>query len=93
MNKFANVIQDKGMLLMFPIKNEKDPDSFWPHVFPRSKFFWDWTKDTDPKIFKIRTIIDELLNNDQIIQAKWYKNRATFFSKETFQHMLAYHSE
>lgn len=92
--KALAAIEQKGILLVFPIKNSPEPDSIWRHLHPRSKMVWEWDADSDHKVSDLWILKEELSRSNQVVYVKWYQNRATFFSKETFVNMLAYlHSE
>lgn len=85
-----DAIEQEGILLVYPIKNSPEPDSLWAHLWPRSKMVWEWDADADHKVSDLWLLKEELSRSGQVVYAKWYQNRATFFSKEAFIHMLAY---
>ena len=88
--KALAAIEQKGILLVFPIKNSPEPDSIWRHLHPRSKMVWEWDADSDHKVYDLWMLKEELSRSGQVVYVKWYQNRATFFSKEAFVNMLAY---
>lgn len=83
-------INKAGVLLIFPIQNKDEPDSVWAHTYPRSKMIWDWTRDTDPKVDRIRAVLWDLVDEEKIILTKWYRDKPTIFSEDSFLYMLAY---
>ncbi|WP_413557631.1 hypothetical protein [Bdellovibrio sp. HCB209] len=88
--KAIQAIEQEGILLVYPIKNSPEPDSLWAHLWPRSKMVWEWDADADHKVSDLWLLKEELSRSNKVVYAKWYQNRATFFSKEAFVHMLAY---
>lgn len=94
MNKKFNLavqkINNKGILLVFPIKNAKEPSSLWSELYPRSAMNWEWSEDGDDRVMKMWGLMKQLSNCGEVVYSKWYKGRATFFSKELFIHLLAY---
>ncbi len=83
-------IQSRGVLLVYPIKNAKEPRSIWSELFPKSKMNWDWNYDADPRISEVWLLKESLSKSKKVVYAKWYQNRATFFSREVFVNLLAF---
>ena len=88
--KALAAIEEKGILLVYPIQNRPEPDSIWAHLHPRSKMVWEWVVDSDHKVSDLWALKEELSRSGVVIYTKWYQNRATFFSQEAFINMLAY---
>ncbi|WP_413584640.1 hypothetical protein [Bdellovibrio sp. HCB274] len=88
--KAIKAIEQEGILLVYPIKNSSEPDSIWAHLWPRSKMVWGWDAGADRKVSDLWLLKEELSRSDKVVYAKWYQNRATFFSKETFANMMAF---
>lgn len=88
--KAIKAIEQEGILLVYPIKNSPEPDSLWAHLWPRSKMVWGWDADADHKVSELWLLKEELSRSNQVVYAKWYQNRATFFSHEAFVNMLAF---
>ncbi|MFM6927541.1 MAG: hypothetical protein ACKOX6_03715 [Bdellovibrio sp.] len=88
--KALAAIEEQGILLVYPIQNRPEPDSIWRHLHPRSKMVWEWDADSDHKVADLWRLKEELSRSAQVVYVKWYQNRATFFSKETFVNMVAY---
>ncbi|WP_413293411.1 hypothetical protein ACLSU7_18680 [Bdellovibrio sp. HCB185ZH] len=88
--KAIQAIEKEGILLVYPIKNSPEPDSLWAHLWPRSKMVWEWDADADHKVSDLWLLKEELSRSGKVVYAKWYQNRATFFSQETFVNMLAF---
>ncbi|MGZ3727295.1 MAG: AlkZ-related protein [Pseudobdellovibrio sp.] len=83
-------INKSGILLVFPIKNAKEPDSLWAQFFPRSKMKWEWSDDSNNnKVGDLWQMMKRLSDCRQVVYSKWYQNRATFFSIEVFTAMLS----
>ena len=81
-------INKNGVLLVFPINNAKDPQSLWSEFFPRTKMRWEWDDEGDNKVAGMWMLMKRLSNCDQVVYSKWYRGRATFFSRELFTAML-----
>jgi hypothetical protein len=88
--KAIQAIEQEGILLVYPIKNNPEPDSLWAHLWPRSKMVWGWDSGADHKVSELWLLKEELSRSGKVVYAKWYQNRATFFSPETFVNMLAF---
>ncbi|QDK46037.1 hypothetical protein DOM22_13165 [Bdellovibrio sp. ZAP7] len=88
--KAIQAIEQEGILLVYPIKNSPEPDSLWAHLWPRSKMVWEWDADADHKVSDLWLLKEELSRSGKVVYAKWYQNRATFFSQEAFVNMLAF---
>jgi hypothetical protein len=85
-------INKNGILLVFPIKNNPEPNSVWAEVHPKKKMKWEWNDDGDDSVFKMWATMKELSQQGEVVYSKWYQGRATFFSRELFTAILAlYH--
>lgn len=81
-------INRNGVLLVFPIKNKKEPHSLWSEFFPRKKMRWEWDTAGDAGVADLWMLMKKLSDCGQVVYSKWYQGRATFFSRELFQAML-----
>jgi len=88
--KAIEAVQSKGALLVFPIKNKKDPLSIWSVLHPRSKMVWEWDEDSDNRVAELWHLREEFSRSRKIVYTKWFQGRATFFSLEVFQNLLSY---
>ena len=84
-----NKINKRGILLVYPVKNQKEPTSIWSEFYPRKKMNWEWTDDGDTSVHDMWYLMKKLSDCGEVVYSKWYQNRATFFSKEIFTAMLA----
>ncbi len=84
-------INKLGILLVFPIKNSKEPKSLWSEFFPKSKMSWSWDADSDSRISDLWQLMKRLSDCREVIYSKWYQNRATFFSCKLFTALLCTH--
>lgn len=82
-------IEKHGILLVYPIDNQKEPPSLWSHFYPRSQMRWEWDQDGDDRVSTLWSLREQLSRSQKVVYAKWYKNRATFFSKDVFTSLLA----
>ncbi len=90
--KSIQAIEDSGALLVFPVKNAKEPDSIWRHLHPRSKMVWDWNEDGSHKVHDLWHLMKRLSDCREVVYSKWYQGRATFFSREVFAALLRRHN-
>lgn len=88
LKKSIDLINQNGVVLVFPINNAKEPLSLWQLLHPRTPLKWEWNDDGDQKVFKMWSLMKELSNCRQVIYSKWYKGRATFFSRKLFTALL-----
>ncbi len=86
-------IERHGMLLVFPIDNAKEPLSLWSVFYPRSKMLWEWDESGDNRVAQLWHLREELSRSRKVVYAKWFKGRATFFSRDLFRALLAVYSK
>lgn len=91
MRSAISKINKRGVLLVFPHNNRKEPLSLWSEFFPRTKLRWEWDDEGDNKVFEMWALMKRLSDCKKVVYSKWYQNRATFFSRELFQAMLCVH--
>ena len=77
-----------GVLLVFPIANRPRPRSLWSELHPRAKMRWEWDSGGDDRVVRLWHMRAALARSGKVVYAKWFRNRATFFSREVFQAML-----
>jgi hypothetical protein len=87
-NKAIQAINENGILLVFPIENRKDIPSLWSSFYPRTKMRWEWDQDGDDRVAKLWHLREELSRSEEVIYSKWFRGRATFFSKDVFKAIL-----
>lgn len=85
----VRLINENGMLLVFPINNRPIPPSLWSRFYPRSKMRWEWNDDGDDRVAQLWGLMKRLSDCRQVVYSKWYQGRATFFSRNLFTAMLA----
>lgn len=85
----VKAIEARGVLLVFPIKNQKEPASLWSEFFPRSQMRWEWDSGADNRVPALWILREELSRSKKVVYAKWFRGRATFFSREIFTAYLA----
>lgn len=86
--KAVSAINKKGVLLVFPIKHRRDVPSLWQEFYPRTPMKWEWNEDSDNRISKLWILMKELSVIRDVVYAKWYQGRATFFSRKLFTALL-----
>lgn len=90
LNKACAAINKNGMLLVFPINNQKEPRSLWHEFYPRSEMRWVWDEDGDDRVMKMWSTMKKLSVDKRVVYSKWYQGRATFFSREVFAALRCY---
>lgn len=88
--KAIEAIRTHGVLLVYPIDNNQEPNSIWRCLFPRTKMVWEWDDESDSRVADVWHLRAELSNSNEVIYTKWHQGRATFFSKELFTALLKY---
>ncbi len=87
--KAIEAINRRGALLVFPIKNQKEPPSLWGEMFPRSQMRWEWDDSGDSRVANLWHLREEVSRCNKVVYSKWFRGRATFFSREVFVGLLA----
>lgn len=82
--KALEAINRDGVILVFPIDNKKDPPSIWYELHPKSKMDWNWDVDGDDRVVNLWQLKTELSTTRLVVYTKWYRNRATYFSRKLF---------
>lgn len=88
-------INKNGVLLVFPIKNKKEPNSLWQEFFPKKAMKWDWNESAanHNRIADMWRLMKDLSDKREVVYSKWYQGRATFFSKDLFTALLSSQKE
>ena len=81
-------IDERGVLLVFPINNRELPLSLWSEFFPKTRMVWDWNDDAAGPVHDMWGLMKQLSDCREVVYSKWYQGRATFFSRELFEAML-----
>lgn len=82
-------IEEHGILLVFPLANRPEPASLWSVAYPGSPMRWDWSENADPRVAETWHLRERLARTTEVVYAKWFRGRATFFSRPVFRAMLA----
>jgi hypothetical protein len=82
-------INDRGVLLVFPINNRPLPFSLWSEFYPKTRMVWDWNDDAAGPVHDMWGLMKRLSDCRDVVYSKWYQGRATFFSRELFAAMLS----
>ncbi|UOF01303.1 AlkZ-related protein [Bdellovibrio reynosensis] len=88
--KMIDAINNRGALLVYPLENKKEPPSLWSELYPRTKMRWEWDQGADNRVAEMWIMREELSRSGDVVYAKWFRNRATFFSKDVFTNLLAF---
>lgn len=89
LKKAIQQINKNGILLVFPVKNSKEPNSIWCSFYPRKKMVWEWSEDSDNSIGEMWHLMKKLSDCKKVVYSKWYQGRATFFSRKVFVALLS----
>lgn len=89
MKRAVAAIEKRGVLLVYPITNRRDPPSLWFALHPRVEMRWSWDDDADPRVVGLWHLREQIARSRQVVYSKWFRNRAVFFSKRVFAAMLA----
>lgn len=89
MKKAISLINREHVLLVYPIDNRAEPPSLWSRLHPRTKMKWEWDQDGDDRVADLWHLREELSRSGKVVYAKWFRGRATFFSREIFIDILA----
>ncbi len=87
LKKAISFIEKRGALLVFPIHNQKEPWSLWSEFYPKSTMRWEWDESGDNRVADLWHLREELSRSRKVVYGKWYKGRATVFSRELFSAM------
>lgn len=88
LKKAIQLIDKHGVLLVFPMANKAEPASLWSGLYPGKKMKWEWDEGGDHKVGDLWHLRTELSASGKVVYAKWYKGRATFFSRKIFPAFL-----
>ena len=81
-------VNKRGMLLVFPINNKKEPASLWAEFFPRKEMRWEWDEGGDNKVGELWHLREQLSTSGKVVYSKWFRGRATVTSFELFRAMV-----
>lgn len=85
----VKAIDRRGVLLVYPITNRRDPPSLWFELHPKSEMRWAWDEGADPRVVQLWHLREQIAQSRAVVYSKWYRGRAVFFSKKLFAAMLA----
>jgi len=81
-------IEERGVLLVYPINNRPLPLSLWTEFLPKTRMVWDWNDDAAGAVSDMWALMKRLSDCREVVYSKWYQGRATFFSRDLFTAML-----
>lgn len=82
-------IERRGVLLVYPLQNRPRPRSLWSELLPKTEMRWAWDEDADQRVVQLWHLREQLARSKRVVYTKWFRNRATFFSRDVFRAMLA----
>ncbi len=83
------IVERVGIILVYPIKNAKEPPSLWSELHPKTTMRWEWDAGADGRVVELWHLKNELAATGDVAYAKWFRGRATFFSLDVFHALLA----
>jgi hypothetical protein len=89
LRKAVESVEKRGILLVYPLDNRREPRSLWSEFFPRSEMRWEWDSSGDDRVAGLWRLREELSRSGRVVYAKWFRGRATFFSRDLFTDLLA----
>lgn len=87
-SKSVKLIEKLGICLVFPVKNQTDPPSLWSALYPGEEMIWDWNDDGDSRVADLWHLRMRLAESREVVYAKWFRGRATFFSRDVYRELL-----
>lgn len=84
----VSIIDALGICLVYPIDNKPEFPSLWSAAYPKSPMRWAWDEDADPRVAEIWHLRGALAESSDVAYAKWFRGRATFFSRPVFHALL-----
>lgn len=84
----VEAIEASGIMLVYPLADRPELPSLWSAAYPRSPMRWDWSSEADPRVAEIWHLRERLAQGTRVVYAKWFRGRATFFSRPVFQALL-----
>jgi len=84
LKKAIQAVDDLGVCLVFPIDNSTEIPSLWHAFYPKSKMRWEWDSGGDNRVAELWHLREQLSKSGKVVYTKWFKGRATLFSKEVF---------
>lgn len=81
-------VNRKGILLVFPHENRKEPPSLWYEFFPRTKMRWEWDESGDNRVGELWHLRERLSLSRKVIYSKWYRGKATVMAFDVFKAIL-----
>lgn len=88
LKKAIQFIEKAGVLLVFPLQNKAEPASLWKLFFPKEEMRWEWDEDGDNRVADLWHLRTELSESKKVVYAKWWRGRATLFSRKVFPAFL-----
>lgn len=81
-------MKKRGMLLVFPQENRKEPASLWYEFFPRTKMRWEWDESGDNRVGELWMLRERLSLSRKVVYSKWFRQRATLIAIDLFPALL-----
>ncbi len=86
-------IEKRGILLVYPLTNQAEPRSLWSELHPKTPMRWEWDAGADGRVSAMWHLREQLATSGEVVYAKWFRGRATFFSRAVFRAILESLSE
>jgi hypothetical protein len=89
LDRAVAAVEEHGVLLVYPLRNAREPLSLWHVLHPKSEMRWAWDADADPRISAMWDLRERLARSPRVVYGKWLGGRATFFARGVFTALLA----
>lgn len=83
-----SLVDRAGILVVYPIDGRPEIPSLWDALYPGAKMEWSWDADADPRVAEVWHLRVGLQRTHEVAYAKWFRQRATFFSLPVFTALL-----
>lgn len=88
LTRAIQLVNQHAALLVFPIKNKKEPLSLWKCLYPRSEMRWEWDQEGDDRVADLWHLRAQLAESRKVVYSKWYQNRATLLRLDLLPSLL-----
>lgn len=85
----VSLVEKNGILLVYPLANRTEPRSLWGEQYGDEPMVWEWDDEGDGRVHELWHLRTRLTESRKVVYAKWFRGRATMFSRAVFRAMLA----
>lgn len=88
LERARSLVDQAGILVVYPVDGRPEIPSLWNALYPGAKMEWSWDADADPRVAEVWHLRVALQRTHDVAYAKWFRQRATFFSLPVFTALL-----